>query len=77
MKASSRQVATHIFSLLKKLSLFNVFLDVDYVPVSSSCGKILSKDIERNIRPNTCLVTVMLANNETGVIMPVSEISRS
>ncbi|EFX64123.1 hypothetical protein DAPPUDRAFT_229859 [Daphnia pulex] len=36
--------------------------DVDYVP--------------KQIRPHTCLVTVMLANNETGVIMPVAEISR-
>ena len=30
--------------------------------------------IERALRPNTALVSVMLANNETGVIQPVREI---
>jgi selenocysteine lyase len=49
---------------------------VDYVPVSNSCGQVLAEEIEKQIRPHTCLVTVMLANNETGVIMPVAEISR-
>ncbi len=44
--------------------------------MSSSSGKVIPEDIERNIKPNTCLVSVMLANNETGVIMPVAEISR-
>lgn len=42
----------------------------------SSDGRILPEDIESAIKPNTCLVTVMLANNETGVIMPVAEISK-
>lgn len=27
------------------------------------------EDILAAVRPNTCLVTIMLANNETGVIM--------
>ena len=49
--------------------------DVDYVPVSMETGKISSTDILNSIQPNTCLVSVMLANNETGVIMPVEEIS--
>lgn len=49
---------------------------MDYVPVSSSCGQVLTEEIEKKIRPHTCLVTVMLANNETGVIMPIAEISR-
>lgn len=50
--------------------------DVDFVPVSMSSGQVLIEEIEKLIKPNTCLVTVMLANNETGVIMPVAEISR-
>lgn len=50
--------------------------DVDFVPVSMSSGQVLVEEIEKLIKPNTCLVTVMLANNETGVIMPVAEISR-
>jgi selenocysteine lyase len=53
-----------------------IITDVDYVPVSSTYGQVLAEEIEKQIRPHTCLVTVMLANNETGVIMPVAEISR-
>ncbi len=33
-------------------------------------------DIEKNINKNTLLVSVMLANNETGVIQPIKEIGR-
>mgnify|MGYP006244202803 FL=1 len=33
-------------------------------------------DIEKNINKNTVLVSVMLANNETGVIQPIREIGR-
>lgn len=50
---------------------------MSFVPVSASNGQVLPDDIEKAIQPNTCLVTVMLANNETGVIMPVAEIARS
>lgn len=53
-----------------------VCVEVTYVPVSDSNGQVLPENIEKAIKPNTCLVTVMLANNETGVIMPVSQISR-
>lgn len=37
-------------------------------------GNILSEDVERAIKPNTCLVTVMFANNEIPVINNVEEI---
>lgn len=33
------------------------------------------KELEKLIRPNTILVSIMLANNETGVIQPVEEAS--
>jgi cysteine desulfurase len=39
-------------------------------------GLIDPMDILRAIRPNTRLISVMLANNETGVIQPVEEIGR-
>ncbi|HEY9126403.1 MAG TPA: cysteine desulfurase family protein, partial [Acidobacteriaceae bacterium] len=39
-------------------------------------GLIDPMDILRAIRPNTRLISVMLANNETGVIQPVDEIGR-
>jgi cysteine desulfurase len=39
-------------------------------------GLIDPTDILRAIRPQTRLISVMLANNETGVIQPVAEIGR-
>jgi cysteine desulfurase len=43
------------------------------VPVDKS-GRVDPADIEKAITDNTILVTVMAANNETGVIQPISEI---
>jgi len=37
-------------------------------------GLINLEDLRRSIRPDTVLVTIMFANNETGTIMPVQEI---
>jgi len=39
-------------------------------------GLIDPMDILRAIRPNTRLISVMLANNETGVVQPVEEIGK-
>ncbi|XP_035575804.1 selenocysteine lyase isoform X9 [Canis lupus familiaris] len=49
---------------------------VTFVPVSKVNGQVEVEDILAAVRPATCLVTIMLANNETGVIMPISEISQ-
>jgi cysteine desulfurase len=40
------------------------------------CGLIDPIDIRRAIRPETRLISVMLANNETGVLQPVEEIGK-
>lgn len=37
-------------------------------------GVISPEQIKQSIRPDTCLVTVMYANNEIGTVQPVSEI---
>ena len=37
-------------------------------------GVVLPEEVEAAIRPDTCLVTVMYANNEIGTIQPVREI---
>ncbi|XP_023577822.1 selenocysteine lyase isoform X1 [Octodon degus] len=50
--------------------------EVTFVPVSTTSGQAEADDILAAVRPSTCLVTIMLANNETGVVMPVSEISQ-
>jgi len=39
-------------------------------------GLISPEDVRAALRPNTRLISVMLANNETGVIQPVDEISK-
>ncbi|MGW7278128.1 cysteine desulfurase family protein [Streptomyces sp. NPDC054844] len=40
-----------------------------------SAGRIDPDDVRRALRPDTVLVSVMHANNETGVLQPVSEIA--
>src|ERR1700722_19052903 len=49
-------------------------VDVTYVPVSSE-GIVDPEDIREAIRPETVLLSVMLANNEIGAIQPIEEIS--
>uniref|UniRef100_A0A3Q3FCA2 Selenocysteine lyase n=1 Tax=Kryptolebias marmoratus TaxID=37003 RepID=A0A3Q3FCA2_KRYMA len=48
--------------------------DVTFVPVSKVTACVDVEDIIDAVRPNTCLISVMLANNETGVVMPVQEL---
>jgi cysteine desulfurase len=47
--------------------------DVTYVPVDG-CGLVDPDDVRRALRPQTKLITIMMANNETGVVQPVAEI---
>lgn len=48
--------------------------EVTYLPVNPE-GLIDLKELEAAIKPTTILIAIMYANNETGVIMPVKEIS--
>ncbi len=50
-------------------------VDVTYVPVNRE-GLVDPDDIREAIRPETVLISVMLANNEIGTIQPVAEIGR-
>eukprot|EP00057_Strongylocentrotus_purpuratus_P012043 XP_011666517.1 PREDICTED: selenocysteine lyase-like [Strongylocentrotus purpuratus] len=50
--------------------------DVTFVPASVETGRVEADSIVKAIQPTTCLVTIMHANNETGVIQPVEEIFR-
>jgi cysteine desulfurase len=49
--------------------------EVDFVSVDES-GNLKIDEFVRALRPDTLLVTVMHANNETGVIFPIEELSR-
>uniref|UniRef100_A0A663M1L6 Selenocysteine lyase n=1 Tax=Athene cunicularia TaxID=194338 RepID=A0A663M1L6_ATHCN len=51
-------------------------LAATFVAVSPQSGQAEVDDVLAAIRPTTCLVSIMLANNETGVIMPVMELSQ-
>jgi len=48
---------------------------ITYIPVDN-LGLVNSKDIEKSITPETCLVSIMFANNEVGTIQPIKEISK-
>ena len=48
--------------------------DVTFVPVSTTSGRAEAKDVLAEIRPSTVMISLMLANNETGIIQPVAEI---
>jgi cysteine desulfurase len=50
-------------------------LDVTFLPVNAK-GELSIDDYVRSLRQETLLVSIMMANNETGVIYPVAELAR-
>ncbi len=49
--------------------------EVTYIPVDGR-GQVDPDDVRRALRANTRLITIMIANNETGVLQPVEEIGK-
>ncbi len=49
--------------------------EITFLPVSAS-GALDLHELERALRPDTAAASVMWANNETGVLFPIAEISR-
>jgi len=49
--------------------------EVTYVPVDGR-GQVDPDDVRRALRPETRLITIMAANNETGVLQPGEEIGK-
>jgi len=49
--------------------------DITYLPVDEY-GRVNPKDVEKSIRKQTILITVMHANNEVGTIQPIKEIAQ-
>jgi len=47
--------------------------DVTYLPVQEN-GLVKVEDVEKALRPDTSLVSIMTVNNEIGVIQPIAEI---
>jgi cysteine desulfurase len=61
----------HTVEQLQKLFGF----EVTYLPVDRY-GLVDPAEVERAIRPNTALISVMYANNEVGTIEPIAEIGQ-
>jgi cysteine desulfurase len=49
--------------------------EITFIPVDGR-GLVDPADVTRAIRPNTKLISIMLANNETGVVQPLAEIGK-
>lgn len=50
-------------------------MEVTYLPVDAY-GKVSLEELEKAIRPETVLISVMFANNEIGTIEPIAEIGK-
>jgi len=50
-------------------------VEITYLPVSKD-GLIKVEDVEKAIKPNTSLVSIVYANNEIGTIQPIVEIGK-
>jgi cysteine desulfurase len=61
----------HTLKYLEKQGYEVTYLDVD------GSGNISLDALKAAIRPDTILITVMMANNEIGTVEPVAEIGRS
>lgn len=49
--------------------------EITYLPVYDN-GIVRVEDLQKAITDNTCLITIMLANNEIGTIQPISELAK-
>lgn len=68
--AFEHHAVLHTLEKLKKQGFEITLLEV-------GCdGVISAEQVEKAITPQTCLVTVMFANNEIGTVQPISEIGR-
>ena len=51
-------------------------MEADEIPVDSD-GIVTADAVDASMRDDTCLVAVMLANNEIGTVQPIAEIARA
>lgn len=68
--AFEHHAVLHTLEKLKKEGFEITLLDVH------ENGLVTAEQIKEAIRPDTCLVTVMYANNEIGTIQPISDIGK-
>ena len=65
----------HHAVLLSCKHLEDIGVEITVLPVDGR-GLVDPSDVRRALRPNTKLISVMMANNETGVLQPVEEIGK-
>jgi len=58
----------HTCEYLERQGFEITYLDVD------EYGRVIPSELEKNIRPDTILISIMFANNEIGTIEPIKEI---
>ena len=69
--AFEHHAVLHTLRRLKEQGFESQLLDV------GAEGNITAAQVEEAIRPDTCLVTVMFANNEIGSVLPIAEIGEA
>jgi len=79
-RGHSRHVVT---STIEHPAVLNAFAqleregaEITWLPVDRA-GRVSVEDVRRALRPNTALISVMHANNETGVLQPIAEIAEA
>ena len=68
--STEHHAVLHAFEHLGQRESF----DVTFLPVDGN-GRIEPEDLNRAIREETILVSIMTANNETGVLQPMAELA--
>jgi cysteine desulfurase len=68
--STEHHAVLHAFEHLGKQEKF----EVTFLPVDDG-GRVNSDELERAIRNDTILVSIMTANNETGVLQPMEELA--
>lgn len=80
---ANQRAGKHIISSnVEHASIYNTLgyleeqgFEITYLPVDEK-GHISLEELEKAVRPDTILVSVMYVNNEVGAVEPVEEISR-
>src|SRR5699024_601930 len=77
-RQNKRHLSTSAFEhhavLHSMRALERMGFEVTYLPVSPE-GYVRPEDLEAAIRPDTALVSIMMANNEIGTIQPIKELA--